>query len=139
MRKLAYTLAALLSLSAFFSGPTIREAEAIRAELHWSTVVAFPALEFEQPVDLRHAPGYPDLLFVVERAGRILSFKNDPLQEDSTVFLDIRELVRSTDQEEGLLGLCFIPNSPRTASFTFITPLRGAGLSVSRAFTPTAI
>ena len=73
--------------------------------------VAFPNLTFDQPVDLQHPPDGSNRLFVVERAGRILVFENNPNVAEEEVFLDIRDKVISLGSwERGLLGLVFHPN-----------------------------
>ena len=70
-------------------------------------VNAFPALGFEQPVDLQ-SPAGSGLLYVVERAGRIRVFDNDPDTTSSSLFLDIASQV-DTNGEGGMLGLAFDP------------------------------
>jgi hypothetical protein len=69
---------------------------------------AFPSLTFTQPVDLQNAGDGTDRLFVVEQAGIIKVFDNDPGATSASVFLDIRPLVTSGG-ETGLLGLAFHP------------------------------
>jgi len=58
------------------------------------------------PVDLQAAPGDTARLFIVEKPGRILIFKNGGLNPDP--FLDISSRV-SNGSEQGLLGLAFHP------------------------------
>ena len=73
-------------------------------------VVAYPELSFERPVCLAQPPDGSNRLFVCEQAGRIRSF--DATRADVTtaaVFLDIVPLVRSQNNEEGLLALAFHP------------------------------
>ena len=48
-------------------------------------------------------------LFVVLQPGRIVVFENDPGVESARTFLDIRERVNDSGNEEGLLGLAFDP------------------------------
>ena len=70
--------------------------------------------DFNQPVDVREAPGEKDLLFVVEKAGKIRV-----VEEGMTLakpFLDITNRVSSMG-EEGLLSLAFHPNYPRNRRF----------------------
>ena len=64
-------------------------------------VRAFPNLLFERPVDLQYAGDGSDRLLVVEQAGRILVFENDPSAGSSSVFLDIRDRVNDAGNEEG--------------------------------------
>jgi uncharacterized repeat protein (TIGR03806 family) len=75
------------------------------------TTDAFPNLRFEQPVFLTSARDGTDRLFVVEKAGRVLSFPNDPSASSAQVFVDLRDRVLSSggNNERGLLGLAFDP------------------------------
>ena len=54
------------------------------------------------------APGDNNRWYMVERAGRIMTFTL--ANPAPTVFLDISSAVKSADQEAGLLGLVFHPN-----------------------------
>ncbi|EAR11381.1 hypothetical protein MED297_20877 [Reinekea sp. MED297] len=72
----------------------------------------FTQLSFEQPVLVTHAPGYPDLLFVVEQGGQVRYFDRTEPGEQSTLFFDIRDVTDNrllTGGEQGLLGLAFHP------------------------------
>jgi hypothetical protein len=60
---------------------------------------------FEEPIFVTSAPGNPDRLFVVERAGKVIEVEN----EDRSVFADIHSLV-STAGEGGLLSIAFAPD-----------------------------
>lgn len=75
-----------------------------------SLQVAFPELTFTRPVDLQHAGDGSDRLFVLEQEGVIRVFRNDPDVSESAVFLDIRDRVDDSSNEEGLLGLAFHPD-----------------------------
>lgn len=75
-----------------------------------SIVEAFPNLTFSKPVDIQNAGDSSNRIFVVEQAGRILVFQNNENESKSTVFLDIKNLVNDSGNEEGLLGLAFHPN-----------------------------
>ncbi len=79
--------------------------------------VAFPNLSFSRPVDLQSPRDGSDHLFVVEQAGVIRVFENRPDVGDAPVFLDIRDRVRDSGNEEGLLGLAFHPDYGRTGTF----------------------
>ncbi len=70
---------------------------------------AFPGLTFDRPVDLEQPGDGTNRLFVLEQAGRILVFENDPATASANVFLDIRDRVSDAGNEEGLLGLAFHP------------------------------
>ncbi len=82
-------------------------AESVQAQFELE--VAFPDLRFTRPVDLQHAGDGSNRLFVVEQAGVIRVFNNDPSIASAPVFLDIRDRVNDGG-EEGLLGLAFHPN-----------------------------
>ena len=76
-----------------------------------SLVKAFPNLEFELAVFLTNSADATNRIFVVERAGRILVFPNDPEVTSPEVFLDIEDRVdHSQSFEKGLLGLAFHPD-----------------------------
>jgi hypothetical protein len=70
---------------------------------------AFPALTFVRPLALESPPDGTHRLFVEEQAGRIFVFPNDKNVKKAKLFLDIRKLVYSEGNEEGLLGLAFHP------------------------------
>ncbi|MEX2402327.1 MAG: PQQ-dependent sugar dehydrogenase [Rhodothermales bacterium] len=80
-------------------------------------VDAFPALSFTRPVDFQTADDGSNRLFVVEQAGVIRVFDNDPEVGEHAVFLDIRERVRDAGNEEGLLGLAFHPDYAQNGTF----------------------
>lgn len=80
-------------------------------------VDAFPELSFTRPVDFQTADDGSNRLFVVEQAGTIRVFENDPEVDGSGVFLDIRERVRDAGNEEGLLGLAFHPDYAQNGTF----------------------
>ncbi len=86
------------------------------SDLEWA--VAFPDLQFAQPVQITHAGDGSDRLFVVEKNGRIRVFPNDPdaTPDDVEVFLDITSLVTSSG-ETGLLGLAFAPDYATSGAF----------------------
>ncbi|PCE62595.1 PQQ-dependent sugar dehydrogenase [Sediminicola luteus] len=74
---------------------------------------AFPALNFNFPVEIQNAGDGSDRLFVVEQPGVIKVFPNNSgvSQSEVSTFLDIRSIVSySSGQEIGLLGLAFHPN-----------------------------
>ena len=78
---------------------------------------AFPGLEFDRMVLLTYPDDGSGRLFVVLQSGRIVVFENDPGpfgklragSESAETFLDIRERVNDSGNEEGLLGLAFDP------------------------------
>ncbi len=74
------------------------------------TVIAFPNLTFQRPVELTYAGDGTNRLFVAEQQGRIHVFPNRADAPTTKLFLDIHEIVLRDGDEEGLLGLAFHPN-----------------------------
>jgi glucose/arabinose dehydrogenase len=62
---------------------------------------------FESPVYVAGAPGYPNLLFVVEQAGKVEVLRNG--RRLKTPFLDISRLTQA-DGERGFLSIAFPPD-----------------------------
>ena len=73
---------------------------------------AFPQLGFNDALGILEAPDGSGRLFVIERAGRILTFPKgpDPAPASVATFLDITDRVTGDQGELGLLGLAFDPN-----------------------------
>jgi len=72
--------------------------------------VAFTNLSFTRPVELQHAGDGTNRLFVVEQAGIIKVLENAKSTATAKTFLDIRDRVNDSGNEEGLLGLAFHPD-----------------------------
>lgn len=70
---------------------------------------AFPNLTFSAVTDIQAPPDGTNRLFVLERAGRVVVFENNPTASQKTAFLDIRGQV-DTQGEGGILGLAFHPD-----------------------------
>ncbi len=70
---------------------------------------AFPNLTFIRPVDFQITPHHPKHVFVVEQRGIIYAVVHSTHSKLKKIFLDIRHKVRSTGNEQGLLGLAFHP------------------------------
>ena len=70
---------------------------------------------FDQPVYVTGAPGFPQLLFVVEKTGRIEVVRSGRKLRRS--FLNIAGLVNSLSDERGLLSVAFPPDYKRTKRF----------------------
>lgn len=77
---------------------------------------AFPALSFNDPVDLQNAGDGSNRIFVVEQRGVIKVFENDSAVGNSTTFLDIEQRVLDGG-EQGLLGLTFHPDYENNGHF----------------------
>ncbi len=75
-----------------------------------SVEVAFPNISFNRMVFLTHAGDGSGSLFLVLQEGQIIVFQNNDDVESLTVFLDIRDRVDDSENEEGLLGLAFDPH-----------------------------
>jgi glucose/arabinose dehydrogenase len=75
-----------------------------------TVVEAYPGLNFKRPVDLQHAGDNSGRIFVVEQQGVISTFKNEAKTAEKTEFLDIRNQVNDSGNEQGLLGLAFHPD-----------------------------
>ncbi|HET7510265.1 MAG TPA: PQQ-dependent sugar dehydrogenase [Solirubrobacterales bacterium] len=69
---------------------------------------------FDQPVYVAGAPGFPQLLFVVEQPGRIAVLRGGHRLRKP--FLDIRDEV-SYGGERGLLSVAFPPDYPKSRRF----------------------
>lgn len=89
---------------------------------------AFFAQGFDAPVLVTHAPGEPELVYVVEQPGRVIRLERSGR---GTVFLDI---VRSVDYggERGLLGLAFHPNYRKNRLFYVAYTSKGGENVVAR-------
>ena len=73
----------------------------------------FPNLPaFTQPVAMLQAPGDSTRWFVVEQAGQVLVFNNDPAVTTATLFLNINDGRVDGTGEMGLLGMAFHPDFP---------------------------
>jgi glucose/arabinose dehydrogenase len=75
---------------------------------------------FANPVQVAVAPGFPRLLFVVERSGRIQVLRDE--NRLSTPFLDITDIVRGPPDpgaggEQGLLSVAFAPDYAQSRRF----------------------
>jgi len=75
----------------------------------WSLVVS----DLEKPVDLQNAGD--DRLFVVEQSGVIRVLEAGELLTEP--FLDLRDFVNASGNEQGLLGLAFHPNYAENGQF----------------------
>ncbi|HEV2791224.1 MAG TPA: PQQ-dependent sugar dehydrogenase, partial [Solirubrobacterales bacterium] len=77
---------------------------------------------FDSPVYVTGAPGFPQLLFVVEQPGRVMVLRNGR----KSTFLDLRGLV-NYGGERGLLSIAFPPDYARSKRFyAYYTDAEGA-------------
>jgi|GEM_PF-762983 len=70
---------------------------------------------FEHSVEIRHAPGFPGLMFVVEQQGRIMVLRRG--RKLARPFLDITRKVDYDGGERGLLSVAFPPDYRKTKRF----------------------
>ena len=88
----------------------------------------FTQLVFEQPLAMMQAPSDSTRWFVVEKAGMVWEFANDPdtALADASVFADISARVDSSPTEAGLLGMAFHPDF-ETNGEVFLSYTRQSG------------
>jgi glucose/arabinose dehydrogenase len=100
---------------------------------------AFPNLMFINPVAMLQAPGDSTRWFVVEQAGEVRVFVNDPVVTTGSPFIDIRGRVIGGG-ELGLLGMAFHPDFPADPrvflSYTHIDAVLGLVSRISQFSTP---
>ncbi|REJ72062.1 MAG: DUF1080 domain-containing protein [Planctomycetota bacterium] len=105
----------------------------VDGELALQPELAFPNLEWDgwepiterglprpfRPIVLTHAGDGSNRIFVADQWGAIYVFDNDPEVTESTLFLDIRDRVQYSDNqnEEGLLGLALHPDYKNNGEF----------------------
>jgi glucose/arabinose dehydrogenase len=98
--------------------PSRQDAEPVRAE-HFPDPGSFTwkqvASGFDKPVGLEHAGDGSGRLFVLEQEGVVRILKNG--RREGKPFLDIRDRVGSSGNEQGLLGLAFHPRYPENGYF----------------------
>ncbi|MBM3944057.1 MAG: PQQ-dependent sugar dehydrogenase [SAR202 cluster bacterium] len=78
---------------------------------------AFSALSFPQILHLTYADDGTRRLFAVTKRGEIFVFANDQTANSAAVFLDLRDAVSTSGNEEGLLGLAFDPKYAENGYF----------------------
>jgi len=122
MKKLMVARISFLSLiliSLFSNTDSAEAIEPARAELAAFEAQNVKFLEvtsgLNQPLLITNASDGTGRLFIVQRAGQILIYKNGALL--STPFLNIQSIVNSSESEQGLLGLAFHPNYETNGRF----------------------
>jgi glucose/arabinose dehydrogenase len=88
----------------------------------------FTQLAFDEPLAMVQAPSDPTRWFVVERAGIVREFPNDPgvALNDVSTFADLSARVDSSPGEGGLLGMAFHPDFA-TNRQVFLSYTRSSG------------
>ncbi len=84
------------------------ENPALASATPWDVEVAYPNLEFDDPVFVLAEPG-ANRLWVAEREGRIVSFEDDAAATGLRVVLDLRDATLG-DGDSGMLSLAFHPD-----------------------------
>lgn len=79
--------------------------------------LAFPELSLPRMVFLTHPGDNSNRIFVVLQAGQIVVFDNTRDADAFEIFLDIRDRVNDSGNEEGLLGLAFDPDFRENGEF----------------------
>ncbi len=75
---------------------------------------AYPKLTFEQPLFLTHQN---NMIYIVEKTGKIKFFSNDPNASETKVFIDLSSRIDKRANEKGLLGFAFHPNFEENGQF----------------------
>ncbi|KRE69990.1 PQQ-dependent sugar dehydrogenase [Paenibacillus sp. Soil750] len=81
----------------------------------------FEPNNFDHPVGLEHRVSAPQLMYIVEQPGRIISVNMDKPKEKPALVLDITDRVNDSGNEQGLLGLAFHPKDPTLAYVNYTT------------------
>jgi len=95
------------------------------AAFRWSSIAA----GLQSPIDIQTAGD--DRLFIVEQRGVVRIVDEDGLRQEP--FLDIRDRVFDTGNEQGLLGLAFHPDFAANGAF-YVNYTRGTGDTVIARF-----
>ena len=99
---------------------------------------AFPNLPaFDSPINIEDPGDGTDRLFVVERAGQVYVFANNPNVSQRSQFIDISSRIE-LQGECGLLGLAFHPNYEQNRFFYLFYVRSSPFQSVVSRFTATA-
>ena len=80
----------------------------------WKVENAFPNVNFVDPVDMREYPGQNKMV-IAGKNGQVWTFQNTPNVSSRTLFLDIRNRVRS-EGDCGILGIIFHPQFGQSGS-----------------------
>jgi glucose/arabinose dehydrogenase len=86
----------------------------------------------ERPVDIQTARDGTGLLFILEKPGRIRILQDDRVL--TRPFLNIVRRVRSSDKEQGLLGLAFHPRYAENGNFYVNYTAAGSGDTILSRF-----
>ena len=134
MRQLLALLAgAAAGLGGSGSPAPAQEIPQLRAER------VYPALSFRRPVAMLQAPGDAERWYLVEQAGRVLSFAAAADVGTADVVVDLSGQVDDAPNEAGLLGMAFHPDFATNGAVFLSYTRRDDGLtSVIARFTAAA-
>jgi glucose/arabinose dehydrogenase len=136
-------LAVTLSLAACGSGQAARSSDSVSPPDTAGATAATPVAgaarkqgvrlvrvgSFEQPIDVTGAPGNPNRVFIVQRAGQIVLLRDGHTQ--APPFLDIsRSVYTQGGDEEGLLGLAFTADYARSGLFYVDYTVQGGDIEI---------
>ena len=100
---------------------------------------AYAELSFSRPLAMLQAPGDSSRWYVVEQAGRVLTFVDAPDVSHAEIAIDLGDRVDDAPNEAGLLGLAFHSRFETNRQVFLSYTRRGAGLtSVIARFTASA-
>jgi glucose/arabinose dehydrogenase len=112
MRIIKTPFLSLLFVASIVSCKTetvVDDDDATNPNAKWEVQDAFTNLTFKDPVEMVYSDDGTNRLFVIEQAGVIKVFKNDPAANSTSDFLDMKNAVNSGG-EKGLLGMALHPN-----------------------------
>lgn len=121
MARLSCVTAAVLATFALSSAalacsseeePSATSSDATTSVRHLRAV---PVARFGHPVEIKSAPGYPRLMFVVEQTGKVMVLRRG--KKLARPFLNIASKVDYDGAERGLLSIAFPPDYKRSKRF----------------------
>jgi glucose/arabinose dehydrogenase len=115
MRRLPIALIAVLALGLPACGSASQPDRAGTSARAKTGVGLKKVGQFDHPVYVTGAPGFPKLLFVVEQPGRVAVLSGG--RRLSKPFLDIRGMVGYDGGERGLLSIAFPPDYRQSGGF----------------------
>lgn len=92
---------------------------------------AFPSISFNEPLALVSDGVLDEMVYVVERGGTVYQLDQNNASTEKVPFLDLTELVETSGQEMGLLGLAFHPDYEENG-YLFVNYTRRGETVISR-------
>ena len=99
--------------------------------LEYEIIEAYPNLVFDQPLYFTYANEMTDIVYVVERTGKIKYFENNPNVDKTEIFIDLSDKIDINGSEKGLLGLAFHPKF-KDNGFFYVNYTDEKGTKLSR-------